>query len=485
MRREILPWIFAATMMAAVSLPAGAEVRSAAPMDAALVAQHWKAQWIASPKQAVTTPGVFAFRKKIRLAAVPAHYWVHVSADNRFLLHVNGAYVGEGPARGDLLHWRFESYDLAPFLKAGENVLAALVWNYADEAPVAQISSHTGFLMQGNTEAESAANTDAGWQVRTEKGRTTMGHNGLRDYYAAGPAERIDGRLVDWSWDAAESSAKDWDAARSLGHAASREAQDSPTIWELEQDPLPAMEHRATSAGELIRLDGATTTAALAGMQIPAHTHRVLLLDHAVLQTAYPELQLSAGRDAEIKLTYSEALYDAQGAKGNRNEVDGRHIEGITDVMVADGGERRSYSTLWWRTWRYLQIDVTTQDEPLTINGLGAWFSAYPFEMRAKMDAAIPRLDALWQTGWRTARLCAHETYMDAPYWEQLQYVGDTRIQALVSYAMSGDTRLARQAVTNIDNSRTIEGITESRYPSGLPQFIQPFSLLWVGMVHD
>ena len=74
---------------------------------------------------------------------------------------------------------------------------------------------------------------------------------------------------------------------------------------------------------------------------------------------------------------------------------------------------------------------------------------------------------------------------MDAPYWEQLQYVGDTRIQALISYVGSGDPRLARQAIMNIDDSRTPEGITESRYPSNLAQFIPTFSLLWVNMLHD
>ncbi len=91
----------------------------------------------------------------------------------------------------------------------------------------------------------------------------------------------------------------------------------------------------------------------------------------------------------------------------------------------------------------------------------------------------------IWEVGWRTARLCSHDIYMDTPYYERLQYVGDTRLQALLSYAVGGDDRLARQAIETIDNSRTPEGITESRFPSALPQFIPPFSLLWVGMVHD
>ena len=74
---------------------------------------------------------------------------------------------------------------------------------------------------------------------------------------------------------------------------------------------------------------------------------------------------------------------------------------------------------------------------------------------------------------------------MDTPYCEQLQYVGDTRIQALISYAVAGDDRLARQALEAFDDSRFPDGITRSRYPSSLPQTIPTFSLLWVGMLHD
>jgi hypothetical protein len=74
---------------------------------------------------------------------------------------------------------------------------------------------------------------------------------------------------------------------------------------------------------------------------------------------------------------------------------------------------------------------------------------------------------------------------MDTPYFEQLQYVGDTRIQALISYTVAGDDRLGRQAIAAFDQSRLPDGLTYSRYPSSLRQIIPPFSLLWIGMLHD
>src|ERR1700741_1739096 len=123
------------------------------PLDTRLEGSQWPAKWIASPGAPERDAGVYYFRKEITLAAVPGHFWVHVSADNRFLLHVNGAYAGEGPARGDLFHWRFETIDLAPMLKQGKNVLAATVWNFGTRAPVAQMTNRTGFMLQGDTSA--------------------------------------------------------------------------------------------------------------------------------------------------------------------------------------------------------------------------------------------------------------------------------------------------------------------------------------------
>jgi alpha-L-rhamnosidase len=101
---------------------------------------------------------------------------------------------------------------------------------------------------------------------------------------------------------------------------------------------------------------------------------------------------------------------------------------GIFDEFLPDGSEGRRFMPLGWRTWRYLQLEINTADQPLHIEKFRSWFTAYPFEERGRFESDDTSLRQIWQIGWRTARLDAHDTYMDTPYWERMQYVGDTRI---------------------------------------------------------
>ncbi|MEJ7617250.1 MAG: trehalase family glycosidase [Pyrinomonadaceae bacterium] len=199
---------------------------------------------------------------------------------------------------------------------------------------------------------------------------------------------------------------------------------------------------------------------------------------------------VSGGRGASVSLGYAESLMRAGDYKGdwqkdNRNDVEGKVFVGYKDVFVIDGGARRLYRPLWWRTYRYLELQIETGDEPLTIEDLRGVYTGYPFERKARFDANADELGKILDVGWRTARLCAHETYMDCPYYEQLQYAGDTRVQSLVSLYMTGDDRLMRNAIRQLNDSRTSEGATYSRAPSRLQQYIPPFSRWWIGMVHD
>jgi alpha-L-rhamnosidase len=478
----------------------------------------WKAAWVTHPTAPLREPLVLHFRRALEMTSIPSSYIVRVSADNRFILFVNGKRIGDGPARDDLTHWRYERFDLGPFLKPGHNLIAATVWNFGIYAPIAQMSDRTAFLLESEASGIAGISTPKDWFVEEEPGVHPLGRDKvtLQTYFASGPGEEVDASKYDWTWNS-DSENKNWvsvgtpmrDSIFPVNEAHSADTTgDNP--WGLVPDELPHMEYAETSVGGAVVFPDLPNTARLKASipetkspeeplqmlpdSIPSNRHIHITLDRKALTTAYPELIVSGGKGSHIVLTYSEALYDKQGNKGDRDAIDytdrdgtkhPRMARGLTDSFLPDGGAHRAFMPLWWRTWRYLDLDITTGSEPLTLESLKAYFTAYPFQERAKFQTGQPDLDKIWEISWRTARLDAHETYMDTPYYEQLQYVGDTRIQALISYTVAGDDRLGRQAITAFDHSRIPEGITRSRYPSSLPQNIPTFSLIWVGMLHD
>ena len=447
----------------------------------------WSAQWITAPGVPERDEVVLYFRKIVEIPQPGEHFVVDVTADNQFIFFVNGQRVGNGPSRGDLAHWRYETYDIAPFLRQGKNVLAATVWNFGTHAAIAQMSERVGFLLHGNGESESAADTNSSWQAERETAINTLRAK-IKGYYAAEPGERIDGTKFDWSWNSDFSDRHgSWPNAVPLGRGSLRSERDAPNNWQLVPDPLPAMEMKFISAGTIARVTGLPTPSDFpnSGVTVPAHTTAHILLDNSQLTTGYPALTVSGGLGSTVRLVYAEALVDDNGQKGNRNQVEGKHIAGLVDEFLPEGSQSREFMPLSWRTWRFLQLDVQTTDQPLRIERLQTFFTAFPFFERAYFDSDDPSLKPIWEIGWRTARLDAHDTYMDTPYWERLQYVGDTRIQALISYTVAGDDRLARQAIQAFNDSRIPDGLTQSRYPSSLVQIIPTFSLLWIGMVHD
>ena len=154
------------------------------------------ASWIAPPGAPRDSFTVFHARRTFDLPSVPTRFVVHVSADNRYRLYVNGAQVSSGPQRSDVTHWRYETLDLAPHLRAGRNVIAALVWNWGAARPVAQHSHRTGFLVQGNSPAEaSLANTGNGWRLLRDSAYApiVITNATVANYYAAAPG-RFDRR---------------------------------------------------------------------------------------------------------------------------------------------------------------------------------------------------------------------------------------------------------------------------------------------------
>lgn len=466
-----------------------------------MLKEQWSAAWIEVPGSDRNAYGVYYFRKDIDLTAQPKAFKIYVSADQRYKLYVNGQLASLGPARNDSKHWNYETLDIAPILKSGKNVVAAQVWSEGQYKPVPNAAIQTGFILMGEGEAK-VLNTDGTWKCIQDPGYTPLRQR-VSGYYALGAGEQIDMSKKISDWQDPANMLSNWQDAKPYALGAPHDDASGTGVYSghpLVASTLPQVE-RFEKRMQTVRRDGGLKLpkgwpAQNATVTIPAGKAIDILLDQNELTNGYFQLNFSKGADAQITIRYAEALYaKAEGegqpsqfrepAKGNRDQIEGKEIAGRHDVLISDGKEGQQFTSLDWRTFRYVNLHIVTKDQPLEINDLGSTFVGFPFEQKASLQTDNKELQKMMEIGWRTARLCAIETYTDCPYYEQLQYLGDTRIQALVSLYNAGDDRLVRNYLRQADMSRNAEGITMGRAPSELPQYITPYALHYIYALHD
>ncbi|MBE8721973.1 alpha-L-rhamnosidase-related protein [Sphingobacterium pedocola] len=450
-----------------------------------LTDKRWTAHWIGPATASPYDYGVHLFRKEFSLKDKPKQFIIHVSADQRYALFVNGHLVGRGPAAGGLLTWNYETFDIAAHMQPGQNLIAAQVVNYGRWTPGAQMTLSSGLLVQGDSDMEQLVNTGTGWRtIKNDAYSPSLANMSAIDIE---PADQITGKLYPWHWQTLAYDDAHWeeaavnDRAQSLGSG-------TQYLRALQPRSIPLPEFKEEPAMQIRRSTGLTLKGAfLAGgpITIAPHTKVSLLLDQGYLTNAFVETLIGGGAGSMFSISYAEALYDQLDKKGNRNEVDGKTLRGVQDIIYPAGGKSRSYHPLNFKTFRYIQLDIETKKEPLTLEKFARTFVGYPFEEIARFESSNKKLDQIWRTGWRTARLCAVDLYYDCPYYERLQYTGDTRIQSLISLYVSGDERLMRKAISDLASSMVAEGILQSRYPTHHTQIIPPFSLYWINMLHD
>jgi hypothetical protein len=477
--------------------------------------ETWPAHWISHPA-GVAPPSVVAYRCAFALDEA-ATVRVHVTADERYALYLDGARVGRGPERGDRRTWYFETYDLD--LEPGAHVLVAQVWALGDAAPLAQFSVRPGFLLAGDDPRWNAVlgTGVAPWQALRLGGYDCFpNHLG----FGVGCNVRIVGAEFDWGFE--RGAGEGWVEAEVGPEGRSAGSYDQhgtlPPAHHLRPAVLPAMREAPWRGGTVRHVAAVATEATgtlpvrerddlpqeregwqqlLQGqgpLTVPAHTQRRVLIDLDDYVCAYPHLVTQGGAGAQVRVTWAESLYEQEidvkwrtfGAdKGDRDAIEGKYFAGEGDVFEPDGGADRAFDPLWWRAGRYVEVWVATADEALTLEALVFLETRYPLEPTGTFTSSDARLDRVWPLMVRALQMCSHETYMDCPYYEQLMYVGDTRLEALVTYCLTRDTRLPRKAVTMYDASRFPNGLTQSRYPCRSTQVIPPFSLWWCGMVYD
>lgn len=451
---------------------------------------------------------------------------VHVSGDSRFLFYCNGELVARGPAKGDIDHHFYDTLDLSDHLRAGQNVLAALVLDMSKVAhrptdlgaPCSVMTYAGGFLLEG--EIRTAADEvildtgKADWQVSVDRDHRFQNDGTRFEGYHGYFEDRHDSSGGD-DWTREPARGEDWTPAKSLYLAERLENRRDPTSpYGLVPRIIPQLpEGEPASFASAFLPGGGELPAAWSGFtmgeggpQLEAGARFEFILDVGELTSGYPNVEVAGGQGACIRLTYAEALrlpWETPDAVmlGERQPLENlaSHfadegtgwtfdrrgtIHGWSDTWHPAGGDSK-FEPWHWRAFRYIGVTIEVGDEPLTLKGITHRYSAYPYEAKARFNCSDPALERIYQAGVRTMQLCSHDTFEDCPHYEQMQYAGDTMITSHLGMLTSGDYRLSRQAVLQFDWSRGPDGLTHSRYPSRLRQVIPSWSLHWITTVRD
>ena len=206
--------------------------------------------WSAEGSHAAAPPGaaspshyqVRMFRRTFEVAEpAAARLEVHVSADSRYLFFCNGALIGRGPAKGDINHHFYESFDLTSQLRPGRNTLAALVIDMARVAhrpallgaPCSVMTYAGGFVLEGALLDPAGApgeelSTGEHWKVAVDTAHRFQNENTTFEGYQGYFEHRV-GRLVPENWTQPDFDDRGWPAATALFKAERLENRRDPS----------------------------------------------------------------------------------------------------------------------------------------------------------------------------------------------------------------------------------------------------------------
>jgi hypothetical protein len=447
----------------------------------------------------------------------PARVRAHISADQRYQLRIDGMDIGFGPDRCDLENWSVAGYELE--LGAGPHRAEALVWWLADgmlagadgkniKPPVAQTSWRGGFLFAAEGEFAALLNTgSAPWQVENLTQAVRLGpprFPGPGVYHDIGPEFFTDGaawinpdasvpavtvtagiqgnphgvRRPGWRLATAALPEQRRERVRGGKLRAWEEKWNDGAVKEMERTTRRSSLQEAEDWHALFSSDGNVT--------IPAHAERTVMWDFEDYVCGYARLETEGGAGARVRVDWAEAPFEAvdSAAKGRRDEIDGKFFRGFGDEFFPTA-DAVVFPAFWWRSGRYLRVQVKTAAMPLRLRALEIVSTEYPFGGAARFCPDDAGFDAAMAMCERTLRACAHELWVDCPYYEQMAYVGDTRLAALAGYALFEDDRLSRRMLELFDSSRRGDGLVAERAPAGWAQTSVTYSLLWALMVRD
>ncbi|MHC4884247.1 MAG: alpha-L-rhamnosidase-related protein [Planctomycetota bacterium] len=377
----------------------------------------WTAEWIGPAVGGEDEPNRWiAFRASWSLDRVAESVPAHIAADSKYWLWVNGELVvfegavRRGPTPRDTY---YDSLDLTPHLKSGENQIAVLLWYWGKDGFSHLSSGQPGLLFEARNGEEALVSGPA-WKgiLHPAYGGTGEPHPNRRLPEAN---IRFDAGADIRGWEGADFDDDDWPACRVLA---------ASPYGELLHRQIPLWKdfgvHDYENAQELPSVSDGTTIVA----RLPYNAHFTPIL----------EVDAPAGQVIEIRMD------NYQG--GSENNVRAEYV-------TREG--RQSYESLGWMNGHEMHYTIPAG---VTIHRLAYRETGYDTAFAGTFACDDGFLNRLHEKAVRTLYVTMRDTYMDCPDRERAQWWGDV-VNELgeAFYALDGKSHaLARKGIYELVN---------------------------------
>ncbi len=437
---------------------------------------------------------------------------IQIAANSRYRLWINEKPILSGSAKGDEKRFFYDTVEVGAYLKKGRNIIAVQVlYNDASIAPIAtERAAIVGVKTPGgvhrlaimgelkNQEGQVVGSISTGsapWKVYLDGSFYLKSIKNCENL--GGTVEEIDFNRSLSNWKQVDYDDNSWAIPEDKGEVETSDFYRRVGFinpYEVMPRPIPLLYERETAFAEEIVtpqtiVNGAKETGLAAEILdtgsievLPGKTTS-LILSAGVELNAQMQYHFTGGKGARVSLRYAER-FELEGTPIPIHDWERGHLDGIVEHIILDGSDF-TYEPFWYKTFLYLQITIEAAEEPVIMKTPVIRKTGYPIEIGSKIRSCEEWVGQLWDMCVRTLENCMVETYMDCPFYEQLQYPMDSRLQMLFNYTVSNDTRLARKCIDDLHNSKSKEGLIQGRFPSCYGQIISTFSLYYIFMLQE
>ena len=435
----------------------------------------------------------YQLRKTFELETVPARAEICVTADAKYSLYVNGRFVHFGPARGFQAHWPFDRIDIAPYLRPGRNVIAAMLYTFGLGNYTYAYAGEQGFLL-GGAAGGIDLSTDETWKIRVAPGYLCAVARGSGQY---GFQESYDFRQAEDNWFAPDYDDSSWDE-NPEPHM--RIAGCMP--WHrFEERALPLLTNEVIPA--VRRLSVSRHTPAPDGWQELRHIY------HSYRQEDFRWEEAAASGDTVIfedgiaaqLIDFGEETVGKLRLEIN-SAAEGQILDYLTCECVKDGapciprakvhpstlyggrlilraGRNELEITLPWG-FRYVVLWIHGEGGGLSVK-LSNRRTWYPLDVHGTFSASDPALVRIWEMCVRTQRCCTVDSYIDCPWRENAQWWGDALVQSQNTFRLAADARVLARGLRQIGEQRSPNGLTYGMAPTvGHTCILPDYSAMWL-----